>query len=124
MDRLTIHPGSFRDESLPARADTISLIRVLYDHSDETVRGLLSAVYIALPPGGRLIISEPMTGWDRPERAGDAYFALYCLAKRTGRARSAAQISDLLQAAGFTSIHAPRTGRPFVTSVITAVRPD
>lgn len=122
--RLTIHPGSFRDESLPAGADAISLIRVLYDHSDETVRGLLGGVYAALPPGGRLIISEPMTGGDRPERAGDAYFALYCLAMRTGRARSAVQIADLLRGAGFTEINTPRVNRPFITSVVTAVRPD
>ena len=123
-DRLTIHPGSFRDETLPAGADAISLIRVLYDHADATVRSLLTSVYAALPPGGRVIISEPMTGGDRPERAGDAYFALYCLAMRTGRARSAAQISDLLRGAGFTSINTPRACRPFVTSVISAVRPD
>lgn len=123
-DRLTIHPGSFRDQPLPLGADTISLIRVLYDHSDDTVRSLLTAIYTALPPGGRLIISEPMTGGDRPERAGDAYFALYCLAMRTGQARSAGQISDLLRTAGFTTINAPHAGRPFVTSVITAVRPD
>ena len=122
--RLTIHPGSFRDESLPLGADTISLIRVLYDHADDTVRSLLKAVYTALPPGGRVIISEPMTGGDRPERAGDAYFALYCLAMRTGRARSAAQISELLREAAFTAIRAPHSGRPFVTSVLTAVRPD
>ncbi len=124
INRLTIHPGSFRDESLPLGADTISLIRVLYDHADETVRALLGAVHAALPPGGQLIISEPMTGGAHPERAGDAYFALYCLAMRTGQARSVAQISDLLHGAGFTAIHAARAGRPFVTSVITAVRPD
>ncbi len=123
-DRLTIHPGSFRDQPLPSGADTISLIRVLYDHSDDTVRSLLTSIYTALPAGGRLVISEPMTGGDRPERAGDAYFALYCLAMRTGRARSAGQISDLLRTAGFTAITAPHAGRPFVTSVITAVRPD
>ena len=123
-DRLTIHPGSFRDESLPTGADAISLIRVLYDHSDDTVRNLLTSVYAALPPGGRLIISEPMTGGDRPERAGDAYFALYCLAMRTGQARSAAQITALLRGAGFIAINTPRPARPFVTSVIAAVRPD
>jgi demethylspheroidene O-methyltransferase len=122
--RLTIVPGSFRDDPLPLGADSISLVRVLYDHSDETVRALLAAVRTALPPGGRLIVSEPMTGGDLPERAGDAYFALYCMAMRTGRARSAQQIAALLQKAGFGGIRAPRPARPFVTSVVTAVRLD
>ncbi|MCC5975993.1 MAG: methyltransferase domain-containing protein [Rubellimicrobium sp.] len=121
-DRLSIVPGSFRDDPLPLGADAISLVRVLYDHSDATVRALLAAVRLALPPGGRLIVSEPMTGGDRPERAGDAYFALYCMAMRTGRARSAAQIAKLVQEAGFGSIRTPRMARPFVTSVVTAVR--
>ena len=123
--RTTIHAGSFRDDPLPAGADTITLVRVLYDHVDDTVLALLRAVRAALPPGGRLIISEPMTGGDQPQRAGDAYFALYCMAMRTGRARSAAQIGALLREAGFTAaLRQPRPARPFVTSVIETVNFD
>ncbi len=121
-DRLRIVTGSFRDDPLPGGADAISLVRVLYDHSDETVRALLRAVHAALPPGGRLLVSEPMTGGAHPQRAGDAYFALYCMAMRTGRARSAAEIAALLREAGFVGIDAPRMPRPFVTSVVTGVR--
>jgi demethylspheroidene O-methyltransferase len=124
MDRAEIIPGSFRDDPLPTEADLISLVRVLYDHSDETVAALLAAVFRALPPGGRVLISEPMTGGDMPARAGDAYFALYCMAMRTGRARSAAQIAALLSAAGFTQIKTPHARRPFITSVVTGVKPD
>ena len=123
--RATIHAGSFRDDPLPVGSDTITLVRVLYDHADETVLALLRAARAALPPGGRLIISEPMTGGDRPQRAGDAYFALYCMAMRTGRARSAAQIGALLRQAGFAAaLRQPRPARPYVTSVIETVNPD
>lgn len=121
---VTIAPGSFRDDPLPTGADTITLVRVLYDHSDDTVRALLARVRAALPPGGRLIISEPMTGGPNPERAGDAYFALYCMAMRTGRARSAEEIGRFLHAAGFGQIARPRPARPFVTTVVTSVRLD
>jgi len=119
-DRVTIRPGSFRDEVLPVEADTISLIRVLYDHADETVARLLKNVYDALPSSGRIIISEPMTGGDRPTKAGDAYFAVYTLAMNTGRTRSAVEISQALAMAGFAQIEVPATNRPFVTSVVTA----
>jgi demethylspheroidene O-methyltransferase len=119
--RVSIATGSFRDDALPTGADAISLVRVLYDHSDATVARLLAAVKAALPPGGRVIVSEPMTGGDRPERAGDAYFALYCLAMRTGRARSAERIAELLAAAGFDSIRRHRPVRPFITTVVTGV---
>lgn len=120
--RLDIAPGSFRDDPLPRGADAISLVRVLYDHADATVSGLLRSVHDALPVGGRLIISEPMTGGDRPERAGDAYFALYCMAMRTGRARSASEIAALVTTAGFGQIRNSRPRRPFVTSTLEAVR--
>ena len=120
--RTTIHPGSFRDDPLPQGADTISLVRVLYDHGDDTVRGLLGAVHQALPKGGRLVISEPMTGSGTPERAGDAYFALYCMAMGTGTARSQSRIAELAREAGFSDISTPRARRPFVTSIVTGVK--
>ncbi|ARU02943.1 methyltransferase [Yoonia vestfoldensis] len=121
-DRVQIVPGSFRDQPLPRGADMISLVRVLYDHSDDTVVDLLAAAHAALPPGGRIVISEPMTGGAVPHRAGDAYFALYCMAMRTGRARSADRIATLLQLAGFSNLRLPRPARPFITSVVEGVR--
>jgi demethylspheroidene O-methyltransferase len=122
--RMRIVPGSFRTDPLPSGADTVSLVRVLYDHSDETVRHLLASVHRVLPPGGRVIVSEPMSGGDRPDRATDAYFAVYTLAMGTGRTRSAARICDLLRTAGFAEPTVRPTHRPFVTGVVTAVRPE
>ncbi|MEM9900312.1 MAG: methyltransferase [Pseudomonadota bacterium] len=121
--RVTIVSGSFREGALPSGADAISLVRVLYDHADATVARLLGAVREALPPRGRLIVSEPMTGAQRPERAGDVYFAFYCMAMRTGRARSPSEIARLMGEAGFERIAPRRTARPFVTSVVEARKP-
>jgi demethylspheroidene O-methyltransferase len=121
-DRIGVHGGSFRDDDLPHGHDAISLIRVLYDHQDDTVRGLLARVHAALPPGGRLLVAEPMSGGATPERAGDVYFAFYCLAMGTGTVRSADRISALLSEVGFDSIAKSRPARPYVTSVVTAQR--
>lgn len=122
-DRITLAEGSFKTDPLPGGADAISLIRVLYDHDDAQVAQLLSKCFDALPKGGRLIISEPMTGGEAPHRAGDVYFALYCMAMRTGRARSQHRIAGLAQAAGFIQPATPRARRPFVTSTVLATRP-
>jgi demethylspheroidene O-methyltransferase len=122
--RATVVHGSFRADPLPQGADAISLVRVLYDHADETVAALLAAVRDALPPGGRLIVSEPMTGADRPERAGDVYFAFYCMAMRTGRARAPGEIARLMREAGFEAVVRRPTARPFVTSVVEGRRPQ
>ncbi|MEM9437129.1 MAG: methyltransferase [Pseudomonadota bacterium] len=119
-DRAEITPGSFRDDALPRGADTISLVRVLYDHADETVEALLAKVFDALPEGGRLVVSEPMTGGQTPTVAGDVYFAFYTFCMETGRARSQEQIAAMLKSAGFGEIKTPKPRRAFVTSVVTA----
>ncbi len=67
-----------------------------------------------------LIISEPMSGGDKPDRAGDVYFAFYTMAMQTGRARSADQIARLCADAGFANIRCPRPARSYVTRVVTA----
>lgn len=121
-DRLALHPGSFRSDPLPEGADTISLIRVLYDHDDATVADLLAKVHAALPPGGMILVSEPMSGGDRPDPATDVYFAIYTLAMRTGRTRSATEIAGLLSATGFTEVRLRPGDRPYVTSAVTAIR--
>ena len=119
-ERVCVQPGSFRDDALPQGADTISLVRVLYDHSDETVAALLSHVFQALPPGGQIVISEPMGN----SRAGDAYFAIYTLAMQTGRTRDQSDIARLLIDAGFVQVRTPTPRRAFVTSVVVAKKPD
>ena len=115
--------GSFLTDALPVHGDAVSLIRVLYDHDDDTVARLLARVSTALPPGGRIIVSEPMSGGDAPCRAGDAYFGFYTMAMTTGRPRSPAQHIQLLNAAGFTAARRHATRRPFLTSVVSARKP-
>ena len=107
---------SLEHKGLPQGADAISLIRVLYDHADETITALLAKIYATLPANGRLIVAEPMLG----TRSGDAYFGPYCLAMQTGRTRSAAEIAEHLQNAGFSDVKVLKTSRPFVTGLVTA----
>jgi demethylspheroidene O-methyltransferase len=63
-----------------------------------------------------------MSGGDRPDPATDVYFAIYTLAMRTGRTRSATEIGRLLSAAGFTNVRLRRGDRTYVTSAVTAVK--
>jgi len=122
-DRVLLCPGSFRDGPLPGGADAISLIRVLYDHDDATVADLLAKAHAALPPGGALIVSEPMAGGQVPDRAGDVYFAFYTMAMGTGRARSADRIADMCRRAGFVDLRIPAAPRPYVTSALICRKP-
>ncbi len=121
--RIDLSPTDFRTDALPEGADTISLVRVLYDHPDAVVAALLARVVAALPPGGRIVVAEPMAGGAHPDRFADAYFALYTLAMRTGRVRSPAEIARLLGEAGFRGAAPVPTLRPFITQIVTATKP-
>ncbi|MEM8810978.1 MAG: methyltransferase [Pseudomonadota bacterium] len=121
--RIRIVGGSFVDDDLPPIDGAISLVRILYDHDDATVRLILRRAFRALAPGGRIVVSEPMSGGARPSRSGDAYFGFYTMAMTTGQPRSPARHRELLLEAGFQTIQ-HRTGpRPFLTEVICGSRP-
>ena len=115
--------GDFRHDTIPAGADLVSLVRVLHDHDDEAVAALLTAVRRALPPGGTLLVAEPLADTAGAERVGGAYFGFYLLAMGQGRTRSFAELSHLLVRAGFVGIERRPTSLPIVTGVIVARAP-
>jgi len=121
-DRAEARGGDFFADPLPEGADAISLVRVVYDHDDEAVRRLLSRVHDALPPGGRLLLAEPMAETPRAPRVGDAYFGFYLMAMTHGRPRTAARLTALLAEAGFGRIRVRPTLQPILTGLITADR--
>ncbi|NWG23821.1 MAG: methyltransferase domain-containing protein [Pseudorhodoplanes sp.] len=118
LSRVGIFEGSFLSDPLPRGADVISLVRIVHDHDDSSVLALLRAVRAALPPGGVVVIAEPMSGVRGAERAADAYFGFYLLAMGSGRARRPDELCRLLKAAGFRTARRIRTPRPIVTGQI------
>ena len=120
LARTTLHGGDFLSEPIASGADLITLVRILHDHDDAGVATLLRAIRAALPPDGTLLIGEPMSGGERPERVGDVYFAFYLLAMGRGRARSPAELTRMLHAAGFSRVKQRRTRTPILLRAIVA----
>lgn len=120
--RAACHGGSFHRDPLPRGADLATLVRVLHDHDDGPALALLRRIHDALPPGGTLLVAEPMAGTPGAEPVGDAYFGLYLLAMGSGRPRRADEIRALLREAGFGRIAERRTRRPLLVRVIQARR--
>ena len=106
--------------ALPAGADVASLVRVIHDHDDEAARRILRAVHAALPPGGTILLAEPMADAARPEPAGDAYFGFYLLAMGSGRARPPESLRTMLTEAGFVRARLVRTSMPMLTRLMVA----
>ena len=111
--------GDFKTDALPAGADLITLIRVIHDHDDAAALAILGVARRALPPGGTLLLAEPMAGTPGAESV-EAYFAFYLLAMGSGRLRRPAQLSDLLRQAGFARVHLLPTQRPMLMRVLQA----
>ncbi len=118
--RATVFGGNFRADELPRGADLISLVRIVHDHDDGVVMKLFSAVRKTLPPGGTLLVAEPMSGTRGAEPVGDAYFGFYLMAMGTGRPRTPREIMDMMTAAGFRAARAVTTSMPLQASVVTA----
>ena len=118
--RASAFGGDFRRDPLPAGADLITLVRVLFDHPDETVLELLAAVRRAIPDDGTLLIAEPMAGTSGAEPMGAAYFGFYLMAMGRGRSRAPADFERLLERAGFTDVRIVPTPSPLQTGLLVA----
>ena len=121
--RVTIRGGSFKSDALPQGADIVSLVRLVHDHDDETVMVLLRAIHQVLPPGGGVLVAEPMAGVTGAEPVGDAYFGMYLLAMGQGRPRRPAEIAGMLQQAGFVGVTARPTRRPMLVGLVSGSKP-
>ena len=120
--RAECHGGSFMHDALPTGADLVSLVRVVHDHDDDAVVALFDRIHAALPPGGTLLIAEPMSLPGAAARMCDAYLALYLKAMGQGRARTPDEIIALLNAAGFAHAHHVATRVPMAASLVVARR--
>ena len=114
--------GNFLSDPLPTGFDIVTLVRVIHDHDEQRALTILRSIHAALPPGGTLLLAEPMAGTPGAEAIGDAYFGFYLLAMGRGRARTAAQLSALLTQAGFSSIRAVPTRIPLQVRMLVATR--
>jgi demethylspheroidene O-methyltransferase len=122
--RASVNGGSFLSDALPTGADVASLVRVIHDHDDTSAMTILRAVHTALPPGGTLLLAEPMAGTRGAEAMGDAYFGFYLLAMGRGRPRSAADLTRMLKSAGFGAVRQVPTHQPLQTQLLVARREE
>jgi demethylspheroidene O-methyltransferase len=120
--RASVFGGSFLTDALPRGADVASLVRVIHDHDDARAMTILRAVHAALPPGGTLLLAEPMAGTRGAEAMGDAYFGFYLMAMGRGRPRSAAELTAMLDAAGFGAVRLLPTRLPLQVQLLVAHR--
>jgi acetylserotonin O-methyltransferase len=109
--RLEVVEGDFFRNPLP-EADLYALGRILHDWFEDKVKLLLARIHEALPPGGGLLITEILLDDDHGGPVAAHMQSLNMLVCTEGRERSEAEYRGLLEAAGFASVEARRTGAP------------
>ncbi|MEM8876256.1 MAG: methyltransferase [Pseudomonadota bacterium] len=119
-ERCVAHGGDMFAGDYPPGADLICLIRVLYDHSDDAIVKLLTAIRGHMAADSTLLVAEPMAGVRSAERMGDAYFGMYLFAMHGGRPRTQAELTSFLKEAGFSTVTRHSVRNPMLTSVVTA----
>ena len=115
---ISLHGGDFFRDPLPPGYDCISLIRILHDHDDEPAQALLDSARRALPKSGRILVAEPMSDTPGAKAMGETYFGMYLWAMRSGRPRTAGEISQMLKNAGFSKIRELKTAQPMIARVL------
>ena len=122
---MQLHPGSFLEDPLPEGADLITLVRVAHDHPDAVVRQLFRKAHAALPPGGVLLVAEPMArSADEPTAdQADAYYHFYLMAMGAGRLRTPQEIAALMREAGFAAIEQVPNPMPIHGQLVLGRRP-
>ncbi len=122
MDKkISVEAGDFFESKLPTGHDLITLIRVLYDHSDERVMKLLKSVKKSISPGGVLLVAEPMAEIQNSKlNYSDAYFSFYLLAMGKGKPRNKDQLKKMLVKSGFNSVRSLSPNLPIQTGIMLA----
>lgn len=123
-DRIDTLAIDFHSTPLPVGHDALSVVRILHDHDDAEVAGLLRAAQASLPNNGLLIVAEPIAEATRAGRLLEAYFSFYLLAMGQGRLRRFSELKTLLEAAKFGSIQRHKTSMPLIASVVSALQQD
>jgi hypothetical protein len=102
--RLSFRGGDFFVDALPA-ADVVVMGHILHDWGLDKKRALVAKTYQALPPGGALIVYDPIIDDERRSNAFGLLMSLNMLIEtREGFDFTAADCIGWMQDAGFTQM--------------------
>lgn len=84
LDRVTLVPGNFSTDPLPAKADLVWISAILHQDPRSENRKLLAKAYQSLEPGGRVLIRDVLMESTRTTPVGGALFAINMLTATDG----------------------------------------
>ncbi len=116
-DRSETVSGDFFDE-VPSGADAYVLKRILHDWDDDNSVRVLSRCREAMPAHGRVLVVDTVIPADNEPHLGK-YLDVLLMTSLTGKERTAAEIDEVLRAAGLSRTRVIPTSTP--VSIVEAV---
>jgi 2-polyprenyl-3-methyl-5-hydroxy-6-metoxy-1,4-benzoquinol methylase len=121
-DRLKFYSGDFFEDELP-KADVLVMGHVLTNWNLEEKRLLISKAYAALPPGGVLLVYDPLIDEDRSSNAFGLLHSLNMLLVTSGGfAYTGSECSSWMREAGFHDIRVEELTA--TESMVVGIKPD
>lgn len=121
--RVTAIGCNMFEDPWPADYDGHFFANVFHDWSEDTCALIAAKSYNALPPGGRIFLSEILTDDDHAGPWAAAAFSLMMLTGTLGKQYTLPELRAILEGAGFRHVTACRTGGGYY-SLVTAQRPE
>ena len=109
--RIQLASGDFFLDDLPD-ADLFAVSRILHDWGDEKIHELLRKIFVRLPPGGAVLISEKLLNEGKTGPTSTHMQSLNMLVCTEGKERTLSEYRELLEAAGFQNVQGRVTGSP------------
>jgi hypothetical protein len=120
-DRVSVIAGDMFAQALPTGFDLHLYSNVLHDWNENDARHLLDKSFIALPPGGTVVIHDVHLSRDKSGPIEMAEYSVLLMLSSQGKCYSEAEMEAMLQSAGFINVtYAPTVA---FRSVIFAERP-
>ncbi len=123
-DRVAVAPGDFlTDLELPGGHDVVLLSMIMHDWTPEQDLMILRKCFAALPPGGRIVISELLVNDEKTGPPAAALMSLNMLVETVGRNYTAREYGQWLHAAGFVDVQTVTFEAPGANGAVLARRP-
>jgi predicted O-methyltransferase YrrM len=124
LDRVTLVPGDFYQDELPAGHDLAFVSAIIHQNSPEQNLNLFLKVFRSLDPGGRIVIRDHVMEPGRTSPKDGALFAVNMLVSTTaGRTYTYDEIKTGLEQAGFVRIRLLRKGE-HMNGLVEAFKPS
>jgi hypothetical protein len=123
-DRIAVAPGDFlADPELPAGHDVVLLSMIMHDWTPEQDLAILRKCFAALPPSGRIVISELLVNDEKTGPPAAALMSLNMLVETVGRNYTAAEYEQWLHATGFVDVQTVSFEAPGANGAVLARKP-